>query len=91
MPICNQLGTKKILVNHAVKLADRFRVSDVGPSSARRQNVDPDVEVEEGRSQLSETKIEETKQRIQRFYHLSQDCTENDINKVLNYLLFSPN
>ena len=56
-------------MNHAVKLADRFRVSDNGPSSARRQRVDPDVELEEGRSQLSETKIEETKQRI----HLSQD------------------
>ena len=31
VPICSQLGTKKILVNHALKLADRFRVSDDGP------------------------------------------------------------
>ena len=70
VPICPHLGIKSINVSNAKKLADRFRVSDDGPSSARRQRVDPDVELEEGRSQLSEAKIEETKQRIQRFYHL---------------------
>ena len=69
VPICSQLGIKSINVSNAKKLEDRFRVSDDGPPSARKQRVDPDVELEEGRSQLSETKIEETKQRI----HLSQD------------------
>ena len=87
VPICSQLGIKSINVSNAKKLEDRFRVSDDGPPSARRQRVDPDVELEEATSQLSETKIEETKERIKRFYHLSQDCTENDIMKVLNYLL----
>ena len=87
VPICSQLGIKSINVSNAKKLEDRFRVSDDGPPSARRQRVDPYVELEEASSQLSETKIEETKERIKRFYHLSQDCTENDIMKVLNYLL----
>ena len=87
IPICPHLGIKFINVSNAKKLADRFKVSDKGPPSARRQRVDPDVELEEATSQLSEATIEETKERIKRFYHLSQDCTEDDIMKVLNYLL----
>ena len=87
VPICSHLGIKEINVSNTMKLADRFKVFDNGPPSARRQRVDPDVELEEATSQLSETKIEETKERIKRFYHLSQDCTEDDIMKVLNYLL----
>ena len=87
VPICPHLGIKSINVSNAKKLADQFRVLDDGPPSARRQRVDPDVELEEATSQLSEAKIEETKERIKRFYHLSQDCTEDDMMKVLNYLL----
>ena len=87
VPICSRLGTKSINVSNAKKLADRFRVADDGPPSARRQRVDPDVELEEARSQLSEAKIGEIRERIRRFYHLSQDCTEDDIIKVLDYLL----
>ena len=88
VPICPHLGIKSMNLSNAKKLADRFKiVSDDGPTSARRQRVDPDVELEEITSQLSEAKIEETKERIKHFYHLSQDCTENDIMKVLNFLL----
>ena len=58
VPICSQLGIKSINVSNAKKLEDRFRVSDDGPPSARSQRVDPDVELEEATSQLSETKIE---------------------------------
>ena len=87
VPICPHLGIKSMNLSHGKKLEDRFKVFDNGPPSARRQRVDPDVELEEATSQLSETKIEETKERIKRFYHLSQDCTEDDIMKVLNYLL----
>ena len=88
VPICTRLGTKPINVRSGLKLAERFRVSDDdGPPSSRRQRVDPDVELEEARSQLSDVQIEEIKERIRRFYHLSQDCTEDDIIKVLNFLL----
>ena len=87
VPICSHLGIKEINVSNTMKLVDRFRVSDDCPPSARRQRVDPDVELEEASSQLCEAKIEETKERIKRFYHLSQNCTEDDIMKVLNYLL----
>ena len=88
VPICDRLGTKPINVRSGLKLAERFRVSDDdGPPSSRRQRVDPDVELEEARSQLSDVQIEEIKERIRRFYHLSQDCTEDDIVKVLDYLL----
>ena len=79
VPICLHLGTKSINVSNAKKLAERFQVSDDGPPSARRQRVDPDIELEEVRSQLSEAKIGEIRERINRFYHLSQDCTEDDI------------
>ena len=57
VPICSRLGTNPINVSNTKKLADRFRVSDDGSPSARR--VEPDVELEEARSQLSETTIEE--------------------------------
>ena len=87
VPICPHLGIKSIKVSNAKKLADRFRVSDDGPSSARRQRVDLDVELEEARSQLSEALIDETMRKIKRFYHLGQGFTEDDIVKVLNFLL----
>ena len=87
VPICQQLGTKSMDGSRGLKLAERFRVSDNGPSSARRQRVDVDVELEEARSQLSEATIEEIMRKIKQFYHLGQGFTEDDIIKVLDYLL----
>ena len=80
VPICSRLGTKSINVSNAKKLADRFRVSDDGPPSARRQRVDPEVKIDEAM-------IEEIMRKIKQFYHLGQGFTEDDIIKVLNYLL----
>ena len=87
VPICPHLGMKSINVSTGLKLAERFRVSDVGPPSARRQRVDPDMELEEARSQLSEVTIEETLRKIRQFHHLGQGFTINDVIKVLDYLL----
>ena len=87
VPICLHLGTKSINVSNAKKLAERFRVSDDGPPSARKQRVGPNIELEEARSQLSEATIEEIMRKIKQFYHLGQGFTEDDIIKVLNFLL----
>ena len=80
VPICPHLGMKSINVSNALKLAERFQVSDDGPSSAQRQRVDPAVE-------QKEAKIKELLRKIKQFHHLGQDFTEDDIIKVLNYLL----
>ena len=56
VPICPNLGMKSINVSNALKLVERFQVSDDGPPSARRQRVDPDIELEEAMSQLSESR-----------------------------------
>ena len=80
VPICLHLGTKSISVSNAKKLAERFRVTDDGPPSARRQRVDPEVKIDEAM-------IEEIMRKIKQFYHLGQGFTEDDIIKVLNYLL----
>ena len=60
VPICSRLGTKSINVSNAKKLAERFRVSDNGPPSARRQRVDPEVKIDEAM-------IEEIMRKIKKF------------------------
>ena len=74
-------------MSHGLKLAERFRVAYDGSPSARRQRVDPNVELEEARDRLCQAKIEETMRTIEKFYLLGQGFTEDDIIIVLNYLL----
>ena len=88
VPICTNVGIKPVDVRRALSLAERFWAPDDGPTGARRQRVDPEVELEETRSRLSEAKVEHTLERIKRFYcHLAQDWTSNYIMDILDGLL----
>ena len=67
-PICSNLGIKTLNLRQGLTVAERFRAPDDGPTSARRQRVDPEVEIEEARVRLSEEDIEKTLERIKKFY-----------------------
>ena len=86
-PICAQLGIKSILVNKGLKLQERFQISNEGPSNARKQRVDPKVELEEARSQISDLEIQETTQNMKDLYHLGQDCTLDNVSEIADVLL----
>ena len=61
-PICANLGLKPIRnLTGALKLQDRFKDLEVEPPDTRRQRIDPEIELQEARSMLSDLEIKKNK------------------------------